>query len=101
MRRRRRIPVVTTLTAPQRQQMRLHRYLSIMGVAIACFVTSPFLPGPLPYVAILVAAICLPTAAIVANQPMRRITPGESVSDARRIHPEAPDPEHRIIDPDR
>ncbi|MDQ1630407.1 MAG: hypothetical protein QOC80_379 [Frankiaceae bacterium] len=101
MKRGRRIPVVTTLTAPQRQQMRLHRYLSIMGVAIACFVTSPFLPGPLPYVAILVAAICLPTAAIVANQPMRRIEPGESVTDARRIHPEAPDPEHRIIDPDR
>lgn len=101
MRRRKRIPVVTTLTMPERQQMRLHRYLSIMGVAVACFVCSPFLPGPLPYVAIVVAAVCLPTAAIVANQPMRRTEPGKSVADARSEHPEAPDPEHRIIDPDR
>ena len=94
------MPVVTTLTRPEQERVRLHRYLAVMGVALACFVTSPLLPGPLAAVAILVAAVCLPTAAIVANQPRRRAQPGEPVLDARTVHPESPDPRHRTIDPD-
>jgi hypothetical protein len=96
-----RAPVVTTLTRPEQDRLRLHRYLSIMGVAIACFVTSPLLPGPLAVVAIVVAALCLPTAAIVANSPRRRVGPGQPVQDARTVHPESGDPQHRVIDPDR
>jgi hypothetical protein len=94
------VPVVTTLTRPEEERVRLHRYLAIMGVALACFVTSPLLPGPLAVVAILVAALSLPTAAIIANQPRRRGEPGAPVTDARKSHPEASDPEHRVIDPD-
>jgi hypothetical protein len=92
---------VTTLTRPEEERVRLHRYLAIMGVALACFVTSPLLPGPLAAVAILVAAISLPTAAIVANSPRKRGRPGIPVQDARAAHPEAPDPHHRVIDPER
>lgn len=95
------VPVVTTLTRPQQERLRLQRYLSIMGVGIACFVTSPLLPGPLTVVAIVVAAVCMPTAAMVANNPMRRVGPGVPVQEARTLHPEAPDPRHRVIDPDR
>ena len=95
------MPVVTTLTRPEQDRIRLRRYLSIMGVALGCFVTSPWLPGPLAVVAILVAALCLPTAAIVANQPRRRVGPGQPVQEARSVHPEAGDPQHRVIDPDR
>jgi hypothetical protein len=91
---------VTTLTRPQEERDRLHRYLAIMGVALACFVTSPLLPGPLAAVAILVASLSLPLAAIVANQPRRRGEPGVPVQEARRQHPEASDPTHRVIDPD-
>lgn len=72
-----------------------------MGVALACFVTSPWLPGPLAVVAILVAALCLPTAAIVANQPRRRPPPEQPVQDARTVQTESHDPHHRVIDPDR
>ena len=79
----------------------MRRYLSIMGVALGCFVTSPWLPVPLAAVAILVAAVCLPTAAIVANQPRRRSGPGLPVQEARSAHPESEDPQHRVIDPDR
>jgi hypothetical protein len=99
--RRRRVPVVTTLTWPVEERLRLHRYLAIMGVAVGCFVTSPWLPGPLAVVAIVVAALCLPTAAIVANQPRRRPGPTPPVQDARSAHPEQADPQHRVIDPDR
>lgn len=99
--RRSRIPVVTTLTRPAQERARLHRYLTIMGVAVGCFVTSPLLPGPLAVVAILVAAICLPTAAIVANAPVRRNLPAVPVQEARAAHPDEPDPGHRVIDPDR
>lgn len=99
--RRSHVPVVTTLTRPAQERVRLHRYLTIMGVAIGCFVTSPLLPGPLAVAAILVAAICLPTAAIVANAPFRRNLPAVPVQEARTTHPEAPDPGHRVIDPDR
>jgi hypothetical protein len=100
-RRRRRVPVVTTLTRPEEERLRLHRYLAIMGVALGCFVASPWLPVPLAAVAILVAAVCLPVAAIFANQPRRRPGPGIPVQDARSTHPERADPEHRVIDPDR
>lgn len=93
--------MVTTLTRPQEERLRLHRYLSIMGVAVGCFVTAPWLPGPLAAVAIVVAAACLPTAAIVANQPRRRPVLGQPVRDARTEHPEQPGPRHRVIDPDR
>jgi hypothetical protein len=51
-------------------------------------------------VAILVASVSLPLAAIVANQPRRRGQPGPAVSDARSVHPESPDPKHRVIDPE-
>jgi DUF3099 family protein len=95
------VPVVTTLTRPEQDRQRLHRYLSIMGVALACFVTSPWLPGPLAIVAIIVAALCLPTAAIMANQPRRPVGPGQPVQEARSAHPESTDPDHRVIDPDR
>jgi hypothetical protein len=92
---------VTTLTRPEEERFRLHRYLAIMGVALGCFVTSPWLPGPLQVVAIVVAALCLPTAAIVANQPRRRPGPGLPVQEARTAHPDQADPQHRVIDPDR
>ena len=79
----------------------MHRYLAMMAVALACFVASPWLPGPLAAVAILVAAVSLPTAAIVANQPRRRPGPAVPVQEARTAHPESEDPQHRVIDPDR
>jgi hypothetical protein len=94
------VPVVTTLTRPAQQQQRLHRYLAIMAVAVVCFVSSPWLPTPIGIAAILVAAVALPTAAIVANGPKRTAEPGDGVRDARAERPEAPDPGHRVIDPD-
>jgi Flp pilus assembly protein TadB len=95
------VPVVTTLTQPVQQQQRLHRYLAIMAVALVCFVSLPWLPFPLAVVAAVLAAILLPTAAIVANGSRRPLQPGAGVQDARAKHPEAPDPQHRVIDPDR
>ncbi len=95
------MPVVTTLTRPVQQRQRLHRYLAIMAVALVCFVSLPWLPGPLAVVAAVVAAVSLPTAAIVANGPRRAAEPGTGVRDARAEHPEASDPRHRVIDPDR
>jgi hypothetical protein len=94
------VPVVTTLTRPEEERVRLRRYLAMMGVALACFVTSPLLPGPLAAAAILVAAVSLPVAAIVANSPRRRGQPGLPVQEARTVHPESSDPQHRLIDPD-
>jgi hypothetical protein len=94
------VPVVTTLTRPLQQQQRLHRYLAIMAVALVCFVSSPWLPGPLSVVAIVIAAVSLPTAAIVANGPRRSAEPGPGVQDARAEQPNTPNPQHRVIDPD-